>query len=245
MVFEDAVFHADPHPGNLFVEADGRLGLIDFGMVGVVDDDVRDHLASAVKSVLERDVDMLVDSLIDLGAVAPAGAREGLRRDLKHIMDHYPATMGELHIAYDWGELFRVVRDNHVQLSANTFLLLKTMAMAQSLGQVLDPEFDFLGVMAPKVKQMLNKKYAPSSLMRRLPLAAADLAVFGLGLPRRLSRVVRLVERGELQIRTDVSGVETHLDHLERVINRLVIGLLVAAIILGLAIVFLAYKLGG
>jgi ubiquinone biosynthesis protein len=245
MVFEDAVFHADPHPGNMFVEADGRLGLIDFGMVGVVDDDVRDHLASAIKSVLERDVDLLVDSLIDLGAVAPAGSREGLRKDLKHIMGHYPTTMEEMHLAYDWGELFRVVRDNHVQLSANTFLLLKTMAMAQSLGLGLDPEFDFFGVMAPKVKQMLNKKYAPSALMRRLPVAATDLAAFGLGLPRRLARVVRLIERGELQIRTDVSGVEHHLDHLERVVNRLLIGLLAAAIILGLAIVFLAYRLGG
>ena len=76
MVFEDAVFHADPHPGNLFVEADGRLGLIDFGMIGLVDDEVRDHLASAVRAILDRDADTLVDSIIDLGAVAPMGSRK-------------------------------------------------------------------------------------------------------------------------------------------------------------------------
>lgn len=242
MVFEDTLFHADPHPGNLFVEADGRLGLIDFGMIGLIDDEVRDHFVSAIKGILDRDVDLFIDSLIDLGAVATFSSRASLRRDLKHIMGHYPDLMSQLNIAYNFGEFFAVVRRNHVQLPANTFLLLKAMAMAQSIGRELDPSFNFFGALEPHIEKILKEKYAPSALFRRLPSAAAQLAMFGAGLPRRLDRVVKSVERGEFQVRADVSGLDHQVHQLERVINRAVIGIIIAAIILALAITgFLGY----
>lgn len=243
LVFENNLFHADPHPGNLFVESDGRLGLVDFGMVGLIDDEVRDHLVSAVKGILDRDVDVLIDAIRDLGAVTPAGSRESLRRDMKHVLGHFELASEDLSLASNLGDLFAVVRRNHVQLPGNTFLLLKTMAMAQSLGKGLDPDFDFFGMLSTSVETLLRKRYQPSSILRQLPPAVAELALLGVGLPNRLSRIVRSLERGELQIRTDVSGVQQHLEHLERLVNRVVIGILVAAIILALAIVFLAYHL--
>lgn len=70
MIFEGEAFHADPHPGNLFVEPDGRLGLVDFGMVCQVDDEVRWRLGSALKAILDRNADMLIDALIELGAIS-------------------------------------------------------------------------------------------------------------------------------------------------------------------------------
>ena len=244
MVFEDTVFHADPHPGNLFVEADGRLGLVDYGMIGLVDDEVRSYVVSVVKGVLDRDVDILMDSLVDLGAVAPAGSKEALRKDLKHIMGHYPLLTEDLNLTSNLGELFAVVRRNHIQLPGNTFLLLKTMTMAQGLGQELDPDFDFFALLTPSVEKMLQKKYKPSSILRRLPPAVAELAIFGAGLPNRLARIVKTVERGELHFSADVTGVERHMEHLERLVNRAIIGIVAAAVILGGALIFVAIKLG-
>ena len=244
MVFENTIFHADPHPGNLFVESDGRLGLVDYGMIGLVDDEVRGYVVNVVKGILDRDVDLLMDSLVDLGAVTPAGSKENLRKDLKHIMGHYPLLTEDLNLTSNLGELFAVVRRNHIQLPGNTFLLLKTMTMAQGLGQALDPDFDFFALLTPAVQNMLEKKYKPSSILRRLPPAVAELALFGVGLPNRLARIVKSVERGEFHINADVSGVERHLEHLERLVNRAIIGLISAAIILGGALVFLAIRLG-
>jgi len=244
MVFENPVFHADPHPGNLFVEADGRLGLVDFGMIGLVDDEVRNNLVNGVRAMLDRDVDLLIDSLLDLGAVAPIGSREELRRDLKHIMSHYPLVNTELRSASNLADLFAVIRRNRVQLPANTFLLLKTMAMAQSLGRGLDNDFDFFSVLAPHVDKVVKDLYRPSRILKRFPRAAAELAVFGAGLPNRLIRIVKSVERGELRIKTDVSGVERHMEHLERMLNRAIIGIIIAAGILALAIAYLATRVG-
>jgi len=245
MVFEDEIFHADPHPGNLFVEADGRLGLVDFGMIGVIDDEVRDHLASAVKAVIDRDVDMVVDSLIDMGAVTSAASRESLRADLKHLMGHYPLSAAKLRSPANIGELLAVVRRSHVQLPDNTFLLFKTMAMAQSLGRGLDGEYDFFQQVTPHVDRIFKERYSTSAVLRRVPGALSGLALASVGLPQRILRITRALERGELSFRSDVSGLEKHLEHLERLVNRLVLGMALAAIILGLAIVFLALHIGG
>jgi ubiquinone biosynthesis protein len=245
MVFENPIFHADPHPGNLFVEPDGRLGLIDFGMIGLVDDEVRSYVVNVVKGILDRDVDLLLDSLVDLGAITPAGSKENLRKDLKHIMGHYPLITEDLNLTSNLGELFAVIRRNRIQLPGNTFILLKTMTMAQGLGKGLDPDFDFFALLTPSVDTLLQTKYKPSSILRRLPPALAELALFGVGLPNRLARIAKSIERGELHFSADVSGVERHLEHLERLVNRMIIGIIVASALLALAIAFLAFRLGG
>jgi ubiquinone biosynthesis protein len=242
MVFKGDMFHADPHSGNLFVEEGGRLGLIDFGMVGTVDDEVRDHLTAAVKAILDRDVDTLMDAIIDMGAVAQVGSRESLRNDLKHVMGHYP-QIADFHLKTNMGELFTVIRNNGVQLPANTFLLLKTMSMAQSLGKGLNPDFDFFQELQPLVEQTLKSSYSLSATIKRLPAAISDLAFLSTGLPKRLLRIVRSVERGELHMRTDITGLEIHMEHLERIVRMLVIGILGAAVVLGGTILFLAFRI--
>jgi ubiquinone biosynthesis protein len=242
MIFEGDVFHADPHPGNLFLDGEGRLALVDFGMIGMVDEEVREHLANAVTAILERDVDLMVDSLVELGAVSRDGSREALRNDLKHVLGHYPKiSIGELPANSNLGELLTVVRRNHVQLPSNTFLLLKTMGMAQSLGKALDPNFEVLPLLEPNVKQVLKEKNSAGAVLRRLPSVVAGLANLSLGLPQRLNRLVRSVERGELQVRTDVSGLEIHIEHLERIINRVVFSIVIAAGFLGITILILAF----
>jgi predicted unusual protein kinase regulating ubiquinone biosynthesis (AarF/ABC1/UbiB family) len=157
-------------------------------MIGLVDHEVRTYVISVVKGILDRDVDLLMYSMVNLGAVAPTGSKEALAKDLKYIMGHYPLLTKDLNLTSNHGELFAVVRRNHIQLPGNTFLLLKTMTMANDLGLALDKDFDFFSLLTPNVENMLKKKYQPSSILRRLPPAFAELALSGAGVPNRLSR---------------------------------------------------------
>ncbi len=244
MVFRDVMFHADPHPGNLYIEQDGRLGLIDFGMAGFIDDEVRESIASAVRGILERDADLVVDSLIDLGAVSHNAAdRDGLRRDVKHVMTHYALPTMQTSTSGTLSELLNTARDNHVRVPANTFLLLKTMAMAQALGKNLDPDFDFFAVIKPEVQAIIDRRYSTFSVASKLPSAIADFVSLSSSLPKRAARVMRAIEQGEFRMHTDVPALEIHLEHLERIVNRLIIGMVVAALLMGAAIILLAYVL--
>jgi ubiquinone biosynthesis protein len=249
MVFEAEAFHADPHPGNLFVEPDGRLGLVDFGMVCMVDDEVRWNLVNALKAIMDRNADLFIDAMIELGAVSLRleGSRASLRKDVKYVMGHYPTIHLQKRsesVSSSLGQLFTLLRRNHIQLPSNTFLMLKTIVMAQGLGKGLDPDFDIVPMLESHVTQMFKKKYSLTAILHRLPSAAAELASLAGQLPQRLDRMMKTVERGEIHIRADVSGVERHIHHLEQLVNRTVIGILVAALILGLALFFVGFRLG-
>ena len=249
MVFEGEVFHADPHPGNLFVEPDGRLGLVDFGMVCMVDDEVRWWLVNALKAILDRNVDLLIDALIELGAVSLRleGSRARLRKDMKYVMSHYPTIHLQKRsesVSSNLAQLFTLLRRNHIQLPSNTFLLLKTIVMAQSLGSRLDPDFDIAPPLESNVMRLIKTRFSIVASIRRLPLAAAELASLAGGLPQRLDRMLKTAERGEIQVRASVAGVEQHIQHLERLVNRTVVGIIVAALILGSALFFVGSRLG-
>ncbi len=249
MVFEGEAFHADPHPGNLFVEPDGRLGLVDFGMVCMVDDEMRWRLANAVKAILDRNVDLLIDALIELGAVSlrAEGSRARLRKDMKYVMSHYPTIHLQKRsesVSTNLDQLFSLLRRNQIQLPSNTFLLLKTIVMAQSLGRGLDPEFDIVPMLESSVIRIIKKRFSIIAALRKLPATTAEMASLAAGLPQRLDRMLKTVERGEMQVRADVSGVEKHMHHLELLLNRAVICVVGAAIILGLALFFVGVRLG-
>jgi ubiquinone biosynthesis protein len=249
MIFEGEAFHADPHPGNLFVEPDGRLALIDFGMVSIVDDEVRWQLVNVIKAIVDKNVDLLIDSLIELGAVSMRhkDSRASLRKDLKYVMRQLMTIQLEKHsdsVINNLNMLFTVLRQNQVQLPSSTFLLLKTLAMVQSLGRGLDPDFDILPMLEDRVKQMYKKRYSVSSALRRLPSAATELASLAGSLPQRLDRMMKTLERGEIQINADVSGVERHIHHLEQILSRTIIGFLIGVIIIGLGLLFVGLRLG-
>jgi ubiquinone biosynthesis protein len=248
MVFEGEAFHADPHPGNLFVEPDGRLGLVDFGMVCMVDNEVRWHLANALKALIDRNPDMLIDALIELGAVSlrVEGSRALLRKDMKYVMGQFSTThllKRSESVSYNLEQLFTMLRRNHIQLPSNTFLLLKTIVMAQSLGRGLDPDFDIAPLLQSSVIRIIKKRYSVTAALRRLPVAAAELASLVGGMPQRVDRMMKTAERGEIQVRADVSGIEKHIHHLERVANRSLICILGAALIIGAALFFVGSRM--
>jgi ubiquinone biosynthesis protein len=231
------------------VEPDGRLGLVDFGMTVTVDDDVRWHLANALKAILDRNADMLIDALIELGAVSlrVEGSRAALRKDMKYVMGHFSTThllKRSESVSYNLEQLFTMLRRNRIQLPSNTFLLLKTIVMAQSLGRGLDPEFDISPLLQSSVIRAIRRRYSIITALRKLPMATAQLASLVGGLPQRMDRMLKTAERGEMQVRADVSGIEKYVHNIEKMVERTAIIVLGAAVIIGLALFFLATRLG-
>jgi ubiquinone biosynthesis protein len=246
MLFEGVAFHADPHPGNIFLEKDGRLALLDFGMVGMVDDEMRENLATAFQAILAGDADLLADSLIELGAVPSAhdGSREKLRSDLKHFLNLYPnLTVAELTVGVKLKELFTVIRSNQIQLPSNTFILLKTVVMAESLAVGLNPDFVIITALEPHIRRLMKKRYSLSTIVGRMPAAAGELAVMGMQLPRRLKRLLRSVELGEINVRTHVTGLDHSINQLDKLVHRLVVGFVLGSVIIALAVLATGYRL--
>jgi len=126
MIFENGFFHADPHPSNLFIEADGRIGLIDFGMVGELDERLREQLGHVLIALAGRDYDRFTDVVLDLGVARVAVSRTALRDDLVRLIAPYEGRpIGEIAFGQLIQEVFTVVRQHRLRLPRELVLLLK------------------------------------------------------------------------------------------------------------------------
>ena len=242
MVFEDGFFHADPHPGNFFIEPDGRIGVIDFGMVGIVDARSQEQLTRVVLAVMSADTDQLVDAMLDLGVVRGRLDRAGLRRDLEQLFTRYSGrALGEIAIGPLLESALAVVRRHHLQLPPNLALLLKTMIMNEGMGVRLDPDFRLPTVLAPYAERLILQQLAPPRLARRLSQASMDVARLGVELPQQMRRILGDLERGDLAVRVRPEDVEPLMRRFEQLANRIVLGILAAAFIAGLAVLLAIY----
>jgi ubiquinone biosynthesis protein len=245
MVFEDGCFHADPHPGNLFVEPDGRIGLLDFGMVGTLDEATRDQLAAVLLAVAGGDGARLADALLDLGVIRGRIDRPQLERDLQRLLARYSgAPLGEISLRRLLAEALDVIRRHRLQLPARLALLLKTAAMHEALGARLDPSFRLTAVLAPYAERLLLRQFAPDRWGRRLGLAGLDAARLGTELPGEARRLIAALQRGTLEVGVRPEHFEPLVGRLERLAHRLVLGILAAAFVNGLAVLLAAHRPG-
>lgn len=242
MVFEDGFFHADPHPGNFFVEPDGRIGLIDFGMTGTIDDRTQEQLIGVLMALTAGDTPRLVDAFLELGVAHTRIDRAAFQRDLAHVITpYYGRALGEISLSTVLQEMLAIIRTHHLALPRNLALLVKTLIMSEGLATELAPEFTLTSVLVPYAQRLLARRFLPGYWAPRLGGAAGDAARLGLTLPRRVDHLLGALERGDLEIGMRPMGFDAIVGRFERLANRIVLGVIAAAFINGLAMLMSIY----
>ena len=243
MVCEDGFFHADPHPGNFFIEPNGTIGLIDFGMVGILDERTQELLAELLIAINHQAADRLLDVFLDLGVTRAQIDRASVRRDIERLLSSYwGLPLGELKVAVLLNDVYSVMRRHHLHLPPNLALLLKTVIMIEGMGVNLDPDFRLTKSLTPFTERLVMRQYSPSKWMRSLGRASLDLAKLGAEMPQHLRRIATAAENGNLQIGMRPEGFDPVIDRLERIANRIVLGVIAAAFINGLAVLVSVYR---
>jgi ubiquinone biosynthesis protein len=195
MVFEDGFFHADLHPGNLFIEEDSNIGLIDFGMVESVDEETREKLGLLLVAMISQDSDRLVDALLELGVSQQPVNRVSLRRDLGHLLAQFAdQLLGALPLGPFLTEVLSVMRRYYLVLPSNLMLLLKTMVMTEGIAVQLDPSFNFVEALTPYVERLMLQQNSPAAWARRLGKTIPDLAWLASEFPQQLRRLKRTLQ---------------------------------------------------
>lgn len=234
MVFVDGFFHADPHPGNLFVEPSGSIGLIDFGMVGEVSKQLREQLGRLLLAFTANDPGRITSALLALSTHTGTADRSGLRADTAQFMRLYQGkSLGQIDIAPLVTSMLTILRTHHLQLPRELALLVKMLLMMEGLGARLDPDFSLGEVLKPYAKRLALERFAPrnvAAVLSQLGLTAADL---GTGLPEKLERLVARMEDG-VEVHLRAAELEPLISRAEAIGNRLVAGMIAAAFIRGI-----------
>lgn len=243
MVFYHGFFHADPHAGNFFIDPQGRIGLIDFGMVGYVDQRLQDDLVRLTLAVVMEDADRMVDVILDLGVARRRVDRSILRQDLQRLLNRYTGrSLAEIELSTAIEDGLMIVRRHNLQLPSNMALLLKTGVMAEGLAARVSPDFEPVSALRPYTEQILMNQLDPRSMAKRAGTASFEALHLGMELPHMLRRILSAVDRGQLEVGVRPERFEPLMFRAERMVNRVVLGILTASFIIGLAILMAVYN---
>jgi len=243
MVLEDGFFQADPHPGNFLVRPGPVIGLLDYGMVGRLDEGTRYTLLSLFLAVLDRDLDRVIDRLADLGVVGTTFQQERLKRDLGHLLSLYLGLpLKQVDVGRVLAQFMAAARRHRLQVPANLALLGKTMSMHEALARRLDPEFNMAEELGPYAQRLLLDSYSPRRLAGRLLPAIEDLGRLAVTLPRRLDRVSAQAERGHFSMNFRIPEAEHYLSDLNSMVNRLILAMLTTGLVVGLAVLMASFR---
>ena len=231
--FVEGFFHADPHPGNLKVDGDGVITLLDEGMVGRFDPRTRTTLLDLVLALINQDAARATDLLVQLAPPATGVRvdRPSLQRDLEQLIaTNFSKPLRELNFALFLGELLQLANRVGLRVPGTLGLFVKSVTNLEGIGCALDSEFSFTGEMEPLVAQLLARSLLlPGERTMQFGL---DLRNFALDAPRQLSLLLRRFSGDDLVFSLELDGLDQLRSTVDRLSRRLSLSILIAALLL-------------
>jgi ubiquinone biosynthesis protein len=230
MIFRDGFYHADPHPGNLIMLPGAVVGVIDCGMVGRLDETMREEVESLLMSLINKDAVELTDTVMRIGSVPADLDRDALRTEISNFVAEFASrSLTDFDLSGALKQMTDIIRRYHIVLPSSLALMLKTLVMLEGTSQTLNPNFSLAELIEPYQVKVLKNKLSIDRLLRRLYRIYRDWDRFFDMLPRDLTEILRRVRSGTFEMR------HQH-QQLEQSLNRLVLGLLSSAFFLGSSI---------
>ncbi|MCR6685215.1 2-polyprenylphenol 6-hydroxylase [Pseudoxanthomonas sp.] len=238
MVLEDGFFHADPHPGNIFYLPGGRIGVIDFGMVGRVSAQRRYQIVQLLHGLVERESGAVADVLLEWGEGEGEIDESRLHADIGAFVDQYRGVpLKDLRMGTMLTDVTTILRDHGLGLPPDLALMVKAFLTLEGMGRQLDPDFDMAGAARPYVERVLLDRWSPRALARRGRRGLLDALDLAGDMPRELRRLLRAARRGRLHMQMEVTTLKAFGEQVDRAANRLTMGVVTAALVIGSSIV--------
>ncbi len=231
-------FHADPHPGNTIVMYDGRVSLVDFGITGYLDEEMMRQIAHLFLGYAEHEYDMIMDALMDAGLINEEMDLKSFRTDLKDVSESfYGRSLQHISVKDVYDQLMDLVLKYHIRLPRNLLLLLKTFIQTEALGKILGSDASILEVTRPFAKQLLQRGLNTRSMMRNLDRETRTLSGYARSMPKYLNDILRQTAAGRQRLEMRHTGLEDVRSQVEKGVNRLTVGLIIAASIVAGAMI--------
>jgi len=244
-IFEEGLFHADPHPGNVLVLPDGRLSLLDFGMTGELDEPMRESLTLLLEAVVKGDARAATEAYLEM---APQGServnRAALLIDIKSVLyEIHRSDLAEVSIGDSFDSLLRAGSRHGVHNPGEFFLLTRTFVILESMIRELDPDHNYLGSFREEISRLTAQHFSLERIKEKTGKLARELERLMSDAPGDTRRVLRRFAEGNLG-RLQAPAVEALGGRVSRNLERLTAAIASAALVVGGAMLSLAPPLG-
>lgn len=232
----DGLFHADPHPGNVFITDDDRVALIDLGMVGRVTRTFQDNFLRLLLAISEGSGEMAAEAAIRMGEPKEGFDRESFKRRITDLVaDNSDAVLSRLNAGKVTLDITRISADCWFRLPPEFTMIAKALLNLDRVVYTLDPSFDPNTIIRERANEILQQNILKSVAPNNLLSGVVDLKEFAEKFPTRVNRILDAVGNNELRFKVDAIDEKVVLEGLQKVANRITLGLVVAALIVGAA----------
>jgi ubiquinone biosynthesis protein len=235
-ILVDGVFHADPHPGNVFLTDDDRIALIDLGMVGYVPEHMQQQLLKLLIAISDGKGEEAAEVAAGMGDRLEDFDREAYTREIARLVTmHQDATMGELDVGRVVVEITRISGENGVRQPAELTLLGKTLLNLDRVAATLAPDFDVNDAIRRNAASIMRRRMLKQASPTQALSTLLDMNEFVQELPGRLNRMLDRIADNQVRIRVDAIDEVELITGIQKVANRITAGLILAALIIGAA----------
>ncbi|MCM2358891.1 MAG: 2-polyprenylphenol 6-hydroxylase [Geobacteraceae bacterium] len=238
MVLIHGFFHGDPHPGNVFILPDNTICLLDYGMVGRLDEQLKGYLIDLLLAIIRRDIDEVVSLLSYSGDLPDPLNVRALKRDISEFIDsYYDLPLQEIEVGQMLMEFIELITTYHIRMQPDLMLLSKALITVEGMGRELDPRFDMIEHLQPFMEMALRERVSPRHLAKDVQEHFFALAHLIKNLPKDFKEILNRINRNKFKIDLEHRGLDRFIQELDKSINRLSSSLIIAALIVGSSIV--------
>jgi len=235
-ILVDGIFHADPHPGNVMLTPDGRLALLDLGMVGRVSPPLQEDMLKVMLATSEGEAGEAADILIKLSEARESFDESTFRREIAGLLMRYrDASLKEIPVGRVMLEITRIAVECGLRVVPELTMLAKTLLNLDQVGRVLDPEFDPNQALRRNASGLIQRRLLRGLSPANFFTSALETREFVQELPARANRILDALSRNDLRLRVEMIDEGAVIDGLQKVANRITLGLVLAALIVGAA----------
>ncbi|GHD59393.1 ABC1 kinase family protein [Jeongeupia chitinilytica] len=237
MVLIDGYFHADPHPGNVKYLPDNQIAFLDFGMVGRLPHPRRDQIVDLLAALAERDEHAILAVLLEWTGEVIVD-EEKLAADIAEFMFNYEnLPLKDIRFGALLGDIASLMREHEITLPADLTLLFKALVTLEGLGRQLDPDFQMVPHLTPFVREVILARFQPKALYKKGKDGLYEAFHLVAGLPRDIGKLIKQARRGNLRVDLDLKRLDRFGSQLAKSANRLTMGIVTGALIIGSSIV--------
>ena len=236
-ILVDGFFHADPHPGNVFLTDDHRIALLDLGMVGHITPQLQENLLQLLLAVSDGRGDDAAGIAIKISELKEDFSENAFRQRVASLVsEHQGSKMDQIQVGRVALEITQISGDNGLRVPAELTMLSKTLLNLDLVGQTLDPKFNPNASIRRNAEKILQqrvwKAFTPTNLFGSL----LEMKYLLVRLPSRLNRILDAIAHNELRVKVETIDENVIIEGLQKVANRIALGLILAALIIGAAL---------
>ncbi|MBI5416746.1 AarF/ABC1/UbiB kinase family protein [Candidatus Poribacteria bacterium] len=236
--FEDGFFHADPHMGNILIAKDGTVIMLDCGMVGYLNNELKDNFSQVFIGIVTHEFDRLTEAYIRLGMMAQPSDYIAFKRDLTDFLEkHLEVPIKQFRISEVFMDTIKNARKYNIRVNVDFLLLMRSLSMIEDISRILNPDLNIIETTRPFAFELMKKKISIKGFASNASKLFFDMIDISKDLPKQIKQILNLLQSGNLKFEISDPSEKKLYEQVNRVGNRIAISVIIAGLAIGSSII--------